>query len=91
MNQAGYMGQRTTTMRNFLESDKKYFSKVPGNMTNLYQRSDRTVNGYVKAFLKRMFTEWFATKITEALKKCKAVEDIHSTLNLSTLQPLQAK
>ena len=85
------MGQTTTTIRNLLESDEIYFSKVPANMANLYQSSDLTVNGYAKAFMKRMFTEWFATKISEALKKGKAAEDIDSTLNLSTLPPLQAK
>ena len=85
------MGQITTTIRNLLESEEIYFSKVPANMANLYQSSDVIVNGYAKAFMKRMFTEWFATKISEVLTKGKAAEDIDSTLNLSTLPPLQAK
>ena len=85
------MDQTSTTIRNLLESDEIYFSKVPANMANLYQRSDLTVNGYAKAFMKRLFTEWFATKISGALKKVKAAEDIDSTLNLSKLPPLQAK
>ena len=41
--------------------------------------------------MKRMFTEWFATPISEAFQKGKASEDVYITLNLSTLKPLQAK
>ena len=64
-----FPGQTTTTNRNLLASNDIYiFLKVPANMTNLYQSLDLTVNGYVKAFMKRMFTEWFATQISEAVK-----------------------
>ena len=59
-------------------------------MTNLYQPLDLTVNGYESAFVKRMFTEWLATQILEALESGKASEDIDITLNLSTLKPLEA-
>ena len=65
------MGQTTTTIRNLLESDEIYFSKVPANMANLYQRSDLTVNGYAKAFMKRMFTEWFSKIFQKLSKKVK--------------------
>ena len=58
-------------------------------MTNLYQPLDFTVNGYAKAFMKRMFTEWFASQISEALESGIAPEDIDIPLNLSTLKPLQ--
>ena len=30
-------------------------------MTNRYQALDLSVNGYAKAFMRRIFTEWFAT------------------------------
>ena len=60
-------------------------------MTNLSQPLDLTVNGYAKAFMKRMFTEWFATQISEALESGKFPEDIDIKLNLSTLNSLQAK
>ena len=61
------------------------------NMTNIYQSLDLTVNGYTKAFMKRMFTEWFATQISEALKSGKTPEDIDITLNLYILKPLKVK
>ena len=38
-----------------------------------------------------MFTEWFATQISEVVKSGNAPEDNDITLNLSTLKPLQAK
>ena len=60
-------------------------------MISLYQPLDLTVYGYAKAFTKRIFTEWFATQISEAFKKGKGSEDVYITLNLSTLKPLQAK
>ena len=83
-------GQTTTTIRNLLASNIIYFCKVLANMTNLYQPLDLTVNGYESAFVKRMFTEWLATQILEALESGKASEDIDITLNLSTLKPLEA-
>ena len=86
-----FRGQTTTTIRNLLSSNDIYFCKVPANITNIYQPLDLTVNGYAKAFMERMFTEWFATQISEALDSGKAPEDIDITLNLSTLKLLQAK
>ena len=83
-------GQTTTTIRNLLASNIIYFSKVLANMTNLYHLLDLTVNGYESAFVKRMFTEWLATQILEALESGKAPEDIDVRLNLSTLKPLEA-
>ena len=83
--------QTTTTIRNLLASNDTYFCKVPPNMTKLYQPLELRVNHYAKAFMKRMFTEWFATQISEALKSRKAPEVIDITLNLFILKPLQAK
>ena len=60
-------------------------------MISLYQPVDLTVYSNAKAFTKRIFTEWFATQISEAFKKGKASENVYITLNLSTLKPLQAK
>ena len=41
--------------------------------------------------MNRMFTGWFATLISEAVKSRKVPEDIDNTLKLSALEPLQAK
>ena len=61
------------------------------NTTNIHQTLDLTVNDYVKALMKRMFTEWFSTQIPEALESGKVRENIDSTLNLPTLKSSQAK
>ena len=55
-------------------------------MTNLHQPLDLTVNGYAKSLMKRMFTEWFASKICEAVESGKAPEDIYVKMNLSILK-----
>ena len=59
-------------------------------MTKLYQPLDLTVNGYPKSFMKRMFTEWSASKICEALESGKTAEEIDVKMNLSILKPLQS-
>ena len=59
-------------------------------MTNLYQPLDLTMNGYAKSFMKRMFTEWLASKVCEALGSGKIPEEIDVKMNLSFLKPLQA-
>ena len=41
--------------------------------------------------MNRMFIEWFATLISEAVKSRKVPEDIDNTLKLSALEPLQTK
>ena len=60
-------GQTTASNRNIYLYQTTYFLyKVPANMTNLHPPLDLTVNGYAKAFMKGMFTEWFASQISEA-------------------------
>ena len=48
------------------------------------------MNGYAGLLIKRMFTEWFAPKIGEALESGKAPEEIDVKMNYSILKPLQA-
>ena len=67
-----FKGQMAPTVLNMFKANNIFLTKVPANMTNLYQPLDLTVNGYAKSFMKRMFTEWFASKICEALKSGKA-------------------
>ena len=49
-----FRGQKNATVRNLLPSRDICFSKVPANMADLYQPPNLTVNGYAKAFIKRM-------------------------------------
>ena len=50
-------------------------------MTNLYQPLDLTVNDHAKSFLKKTFTEWFASEIGEALDKGAKPEELTVTIN----------
>ena len=63
-----FKGQVKPAVLNMLKANNIFLMKVPANMTNLYQPLDLTVNGYAKSFMKRMFTECFASKICEALE-----------------------
>ena len=86
-----FKGQMTPAVLNMLKANNIFLTKVPANMTNLYQPLDLIVNSYAKSFMKRMFAKWFATKICEALESGKAPpEEIDVKINLSVLKPLQA-
>ena len=50
-----------------------------------------TVNGSAKSYLKRQFTEWFSSKISDELDSGKELEHIEITLHLSVLKPLHAQ
>ena len=85
-----FKGQMMPAVLNMLKANNIFLTKVLANMTNLYQPLDLTVNGYAKSFMKRMFTEWFASKICEALESGKVPEEIDVNMNLSILKSLQA-
>ena len=85
-----FKGQMAPDVLNMLKANNIFLTKVPTNMTNLYQPLDLTMNGYAKSFMKRMFTEWFASKVCEALESGKISEEIDVRMNLSFLKQLQA-
>ena len=71
-----FKGQMTPAVLNMLKINNIFLTKVPANMTNLYQPLDLTVNGYAKSFTKRMFTEWFASEIFKVPEIGKAPKKI---------------
>ena len=85
-----FKGQMAPDVLNMLKANNIFLTKVPTNMTNLYQPLDLTMNGYAKSFMKRMFTEWLASKVCEALESGKIPEEIDVKMSLSFLKPLQA-
>ena len=85
-----FKGQMTPAVLNMLKTNNIFLTKAPANMTNLYQPLNLTVNGYAKSFMKTMFTEWFTSKICEALESGKAAEETDVKMNLLILKPLQA-
>ena len=55
----------------------------------MFEPLDLTVNIYAKSFMKRMFAEWFASKICEGVESGKTPENVDVKMNLSILKPLQ--
>ena len=58
-----FKGQATQLLLELLKENNIFLTKVPPNITNLYQTLYFTVNGFSNAFMKEMFTEWNASKI----------------------------
>ena len=59
-------------------------------MTQLFQPLELTVNGAVKAYMKRRFTEWYSKCIAVQLDEGKEIEDVDVQLKLSVLKPIHA-
>ena len=74
-----------------LKESKIKVTRVPVNMTNLFQPLVLTVNGSAKAFLKKKFTEWYSSSISKQLEEGKSIGHIDVELKLSFLKPLHAK
>ena len=60
-------------------------------MTYLLQPLDLTVNGYVKKFTSRKFSEWYSSQVMKQLDDGKELHDINIDLRLSKLKPLHAE
>ena len=80
----------TPVALNMLKANNIFLTKVSVNMTKFHQPLDLTVNGYPKSFRKRIFTEWSASKICEALKSGKTPKEVDGKMKFSILKPLQA-
>ena len=86
-----FAGQMTDPVLAKLKESHIKLVRVPPNMTHLFQPLDMTVNGSAKSYLKRQFTEWFSSKISDELDSGKELEHIEIKLHLSVLKPLHAK
>ena len=60
-------------------------------MTQPYQKLDLTVNGYVKKFSRKKFTECYANQIIQQLDEGKELYDIKVKLRLTMLKLLHAQ
>ena len=86
-----FSGQMTDPIINKLKENNIKPTRIPANMTNLFQSLDLTVNDSGKAFIKKKFTEWYSFSISKQLEEGKSIEDIDVALKLSILKPLHAK
>ena len=74
-----------------LKESNIMLTRIPANMTNLFQPLDLTANSPKKASLKTKFTEWYNSSIYKQLEEGMSIEDINVELKLSILKPLHAK
>ena len=86
-----FKGQMTNPVLKKLEEYNILLTRVPGNMTHLFQPLDLTVNDYFKQFMKQRFVQWYANKVTRALDDDQDLEIITNDCKLSTVKPLHAK
>lgn len=59
-----FSGQMTDPVIKMLREKRIKIFRVPANMTNLFKTQGFAVNGSAKAYMKRMFTEWYNTYIS---------------------------
>ena len=67
-----------------------FLSRVPPNMTNLFQPFDLTVSGSAKAFMKQRFTQSYNQEIWKESLSKKELNDIDIKLTLTIIKPLHA-
>ena len=63
-----FRGRTTDKVLNALEDNDILATKVPPNMTHLFQPLDLTVNEMAKGFTKNKFSEWFSRQISIGLE-----------------------
>lgn len=86
-----FRGQTTQRFTEYLDSSNICVTKVPPNMTHLYQPLDLTVNKFAKDFMKKKFSEWFTRQMDLALENGQELEDVDIDYRLSVLKPLHGK
>lgn len=85
-----FRGQLTKSVLKLL--DNNFIGTfVPSNITHPYQPLDLKVNGYVKKFSWKKFTEWYANQIIQQLDEGKKAYDIEVKLRLTMLKPIYAQ
>lgn len=82
-----FRGQTTQRFSESLASSNICVTKVPPNMTHLYQPLDLTVNKFAKDFMKKKFSEWFTRQMDQALENRQELEDVDIDYRLSILKP----
>ena len=85
-----FRGQTTNRVVELLEENHILATKVPPNMTNLYQPLDLSVNKAAKDFTRKKFSEWYTRQLTNGIKNGLELDDIDIDYRLSVLKPLHA-
>ena len=86
-----FRGQTTDSFFEALKANNVIATKIPPNMTHLYQPLDLTVNKFAKDYTQQKFGEWFSRQINIGLENGQELDDIEIDYRLSVLKPLHAK
>ena len=83
-----FRGQTTDKVFKVFKDHHILVTKVPANMTYLFQPLDLTVNKAAKDYTKQKFSDWFTRQIKTGLENCQELDDIEIEYRLSVLKPL---
>ena len=86
-----FWGQTTDKFLDVLKDNNILSTKIPPNMTDVFQPLDLTVNKFAKDFMKAVFSTWFSRQISVGLESGVELDDIEVDYRLSVLKPLHAK
>ena len=86
-----FRGQTTGTIFKVLKDHHILVTKVPANMTHLFQSLDLTVNKAAKDYTKEKFSDWFTRQINTGLENGQELDDIEIEYQLSVLKLLHTK
>ena len=86
-----FRGQNTQEFLDALKENDIVATKVPPNMTHLFQPLDLTVNKFAKDYMKQKFSEWFSRQIDLGFDNGQELDDIKIDYRLSVLKPLHDK
>ena len=82
-----FRGQTTDKIFKVLKDNHILVTKVPANMTHLFQPLDLTVNKAAKDYTKQKFSDWFTRQINTGLENGHELDDIEIDHRLSVLKP----
>ena len=85
-----FCGQTTDKVLKITEDNHILATKVPPNMTNLYQPLDLSVNKAAKDFTRKKFSEWYTRQLTNGMENGIELDNIEIDYLLSVLKPLHA-
>ena len=84
-------GQTTDKFLDVLKDNNILSTKIPPNMTHVFQLLDLTVNKFAKYFKKGMFSTWLSRQISLGLESGVELDNIEVDYRLSVLKSLHAK
>ena len=86
-----FRGETTDKFLDVLKDNNILSTKIPPNMTHVFQPLDLIVNKFAKDFMKGMFSTWFSRQISLGFENGVELDDIEVDYRLLLLKPLHAK